>query len=197
VANQREAKRQESRGVIERQFAEFLITGNPMCACIAYLEARSIGDPLPDWVIGWMDKGMSQFWRSFQAYHHGSASARPDQNRNHPIEAFAEAFGVYRKQRPGRGTIWTEFGAKKYLAVGLDVCQTLSFWARSGQAIKETEAVKEFCRKQNQRRSDRQVSYSDAWRAWARWKRRHPDYMPKLRQSAEERRTRIKGGQIP
>src|SRR4051812_41193951 len=61
-------RKSTARLVIERRRKEFLATGNSMCICAAYLEARSIRDPIPEWVLNYFDQAMSKFWRSFQVY---------------------------------------------------------------------------------------------------------------------------------
>ena len=60
-----------------------------MFACQAYLEARSIDDPMPTWVMNYLDGAMSSSWRSFQAFR-----TRNDQKLNRPNLAFAEAFQI-------------------------------------------------------------------------------------------------------
>src|SRR4051794_8803180 len=82
-----EQRAANARLLIEQRQKEFFATGNPMCIFSAYLEARSISDPLPEWILDYFDKAISRFWRSFQAY--AVARKREDSLSNRPDEEIA------------------------------------------------------------------------------------------------------------
>ena len=87
-----EQRAANARLLIEQRQKEFFATGNPMCIFSAYLEARSISDPLPEWILDYFDKAISRFWRSFQVY--AVARKRRDLLSNRPDEEIAAAFGM-------------------------------------------------------------------------------------------------------
>ena len=190
-----EENRSQARQSIERCEEEFFRSRNPMYAFEAYLDARSAGDQVPTWVLGYFDEAIREFWVSFQLFW---TSLPEDRGRlNRPDEIFLEAFGIkipkllHRGGKSGRGTIWTRFADRDWLVVGYDVMELAAQWAEEGCAIKETEAVKEVVRRHNRRLGVAKISFPAAWRAWARYKRRYPEKVAELaelsRQAADRR----------
>lgn len=127
-----EAYRLQARQVIERCEEEYFRTQNPMCAVQAYVEARSAGEPLPNWVLKYLDHGMYAFWSAFQTFNGATAGER--QLQNQPSEAFTEAFGINRPKigpltGKGRGTVWSRFADLRWLRIGRRVMQIGAWWA--------------------------------------------------------------------
>ena len=153
-----------------------------MFACQAYLEARSIDDPMPTWVMNYLDGAMSSSWRSFQAFR-----TRNDQKLNRPNLAFAEAFQIKtipigeRRGRSGRGTVWTRYADTTWLCVGGIVQLIAAEWASDGKPLKEVALVEAALSRLNRRRLHPQITVSTAWRAWARYKSRFPDAIAQSR----------------
>jgi hypothetical protein len=124
-----EASRERwSRERLEYLHGRFRETSNPMYACQAYLETRSIGDSLPDWVLDYFDDSMSAFWRMWQGF--ATSQVVEGDQENRPAEAFAEAFQMKapRGVKTGRGTVWTKFSDTKWIVLGGLVHSVIMEW---------------------------------------------------------------------
>jgi hypothetical protein len=149
----------------------FLASGNPMHPSHAYLEARSTGEPVPDWVMAYLDEAFRDFWSSFQGY---LDRKRP----NEPEKALAKAFKISDRngRKTGRGTIWTEFSDTDWIAIGADVMFLARRYLKKGRAFNETALLEDALERFNADRSPEEArALPTARRAWSRYQREFPD----------------------
>ncbi len=162
-----QTKKDTARARIARLHRDFISFGNPMSAFNAYLEARSIGDPLPAWVQNYIDEGVRHFVNALREFNRTPPDRRAP--LNHPDKAFAEAFGIKaghknaRSGRSGRGTIWSRYIETRWVAIGSEA--SWAAWRRheAGKPVNETGIVAEAAAIEG-------VSFKTAMRDWAKWK---------------------------
>lgn len=157
-----------NREIVEAERETFSRTGNPMCAFRAYVETRLVGDPLPEWVIRYLDQGIRNFWNSFVGFRSGGfpdGSPAP----NNPDEAIAEAFGIkpYGNKKTGRGTVWSKYADSRWFYVGRDILNFLDKQNALGRRVKETAAVFEAAQKHD-------IEPKTAERDWRQFKETYP-----------------------
>ena len=179
----------------------FTYTGNPMYACEAYLEARSIGDPPPEWVLQWLDAGIGEFWSAYMQFFMQFATT--GEAESHPADAFARGFSIAAPNGAGgQGNIWTKFfnstiGVPWY-ALGKKVESILRDWSNQNGASKVSAAIAEAMHWYNELpgpkpgRSPSKVSLSTVWRAWHRYQREYPNRLSTVRLSATKRQRHLK-----
>ena len=178
---------QMNRDIIEEERKAFERTHNPMSAFRACIEVGLIGDTIPEWVVRYLDRGISNFWSSFVGYKYGGFSDGTSAP-NEPAEAFAEAFGIkpYGNKKTGAGTIWSKYADWRWFNVGKDIFEILQRHLLQGQPIKEMAAIFEAAQKHS-------IEAKTAERDWARFKREYPTevsiILSELRELRARRRT--------
>ena len=128
--------------------------GNPMLVCQAYLAARFMRQPLPEWILEYFDNSIKYFWNSFwmKTIEHAT-----DDN---PQEAMATAFGL----NVGRGesSVWSSaVDQNAYLGA-----QVALFLLRSKKPSVEDAVAKiadRYCK-----------AVPKVKRAWQTWARENP-----------------------
>jgi hypothetical protein len=156
------------RLMIKEYARRFCRTRNPMYAWEAFLAARSIGSPPPEWVLKYLEEGASSFWRSWQRGHQGS----------HPEEVFAEAFGIRAPRseknqgRSGRGTIWTRYDAdRQRVRIGRDVAMFMGRLSKGGKLVKTAVAVEAAMQDYNSLHTSSPISFWQTLRSWKYYRR--------------------------
>jgi hypothetical protein len=158
------------RSIIREYASRFGRTGYVMYAWKAFLEARSIGDPPPEWVLQYLEKSASVFWDSWELSYQG----------HRPEVAFLEAFGIRpprsEKKKSGRGTIWTRYEAHRLrMNFGRDVAMLMGTLLKERKRVKIDMAVE--AARQNLRFP---ISFSKALRMWKRYKHEFPEEASKI-----------------
>ena len=108
--------------------------GNPLHVWSAYCEARESGQPLPEWVMTYLDRCAMALMDLV------SASAR-GKSVTTPSTAIAEAFEMKRPGQGGRGSVFSEFTNRTWIFYG----GTVALYMRQGD--QETDAIDDVARK--------------------------------------------------
>ena len=124
------------RDVIDNAHDRFLGTGNPMFAFEAYQLLRMRREPLPDWILNFLDAGFARFWTSYAAFREGGGP-------NSPEKALGAAFEVTRRR--GEKTVWEDHAGPKWAFIAGAVYEYAFIVGKEAVgkfgAFKETEAV--------------------------------------------------------
>ena len=140
-----------------------------MNLCQAYREARSIDDPLPGWVLEWLDRGFEAFWDAF--VNHNADTRRGRRGNSDEANAFAKAFGIQSNTR-GRGqSTWGKYLGPKERLLGFRALQVAMKWAAEGKPVKESAIVAAAADRHNEEQPHDRVSPETARREWVRFKR--------------------------
>jgi hypothetical protein len=150
------------RWIIERYASRFCRTGNVMYAWGAFVEARSIGNLPPEWVLLYIEKSARALRRNLL-----------NNDSTRPHVAFLEAFGIRpptnEKRKSGRGTMWTRFRAdQQRLRFGQEVARFLGKLSKGGKRIKIATAIDAARQSYNNRLHT--ISFPQALRAWKYYK---------------------------
>jgi hypothetical protein len=154
----------EVRCRIETARREFEATGNLMYACKAWISAKSIGDPPPDWVMSYLDRSIVKFWGAFQQSRSNKI--------NDPGKALLTAFGANKGK--GKKTIWEDF-PRDYVAdnVGFWIMFAARQLSRQGKSFFESGLVDDV-------RERLEMKERTLWREWERYKRDFPEKIAEL-----------------
>ena len=136
--------------LIEVARAAYERGGNPLDVWWAYCEARDSGQPVPDWVLTYLDRCAVALLNLASDSAHGKSVTAPS-------TAIAEAFEMKRPGQGGRGSVFSEFANRKWLFYG----ETVAYHMRQGD--QETYAIEEVARKNG-------VSAATVRRAWKKFK---------------------------
>ena len=136
--------------LIEVARAAYERDGNPLDAWWAYCEARESGQPVPDWVLTYLDRCAVALLNLASDSAHGKSVTAPS-------TAIAEAFEMKRPGQGGRGSVFSEFTNRKWLFYG----GTVAYYMRQGD--QETYAIEDVARKDG-------VSAATVRRAWQKFK---------------------------
>ena len=82
--------------------------GNPLEVWWAYWQARDSGQPVPDWVLTYLDRSAEALLNLARDSAHGKSVTAPS-------TAIAEAFEMKRPGQGGRGSVFSEFTKRKWL----------------------------------------------------------------------------------
>lgn len=135
---------------IEAARAAYERDGNPLDVWWAYCEARESGQPVPDWVLTYLDRCAVALLNLASDSAHGKSVTVPS-------TAIAEAFEMKRPGQGGRGSVFSEFANRKWLFYGW----TVAYYMRQGD--QETYAIEDVARKNG-------VSEATVRRAWKKFK---------------------------
>ncbi len=124
--------------------------GNPLDVWWAYCEARDSGQPVPDWVLTYLDRCAVALLNLASDSAHGKSVTAPS-------TAIAEAFEMKRRGQGGRGSVFSEFTNRMWLSYGAWVAS----YVRQGD--QETYAIEDVARKNG-------VSAATVRRAWQKFK---------------------------
>jgi hypothetical protein len=154
--------REQKAAQIKRARVKYEKTRNPMYAWSAYLAVRDLGDPVPEWVLSYIDVGASQLWHFLHA-------------GKEPIDSLAQAFGFKEPTRgrgrpKGGGNLFAPFKESRWVAIGWRVADAV---AKFGPR-KEKIAIQEVVSLWNIQKPREAVSEPTARRAWKRFKREYP-----------------------
>lgn len=136
--------------LIEVARAAYERGGNPLDVWWAYCEARESGQPVPDWVLTYLDRCAVALLNLASDSAHGKSVTAPS-------TAIAEAFEMKRPGQGGRGSVFSEFTNRKWLFYGA----TVAYYMRQGD--QETYAIEDVARKNG-------VSAATVRRAWQKFK---------------------------
>ena len=139
-----------AQGTIEAACAAYECSGNPLDVWVAYWEARESGQPVPDWVMTYLDRCAVALLNLASDSAHGKSVTAPS-------TAIAEAFEMKRPGQGGRGSVFSEFTNRKWISYGMIV----DHYIRQGD--KETYAIENAARKTG-------VSEAKVRRAWKKFK---------------------------
>ena len=124
--------------------------GNPLHVWSAYCEARESGQPLPEWVMTYLDRCAMALMDLVSASAHGKSVTTPS-------TAIAEAFEMKRPGQGGRGSVFSKFTNRTWIFYG----GMVAYYMRQGD--KETYAIKDVARKND-------VSVATVGRAYQKFK---------------------------
>jgi hypothetical protein len=103
-----------------------------MNVCSTWIDARLAGDPLPDWVLKYLDRAFADFWGALQKHH-------SDKRKNNPGKALAAAFGANNGR--GKPTIWDDYSTNRYLFIGHSIMFAARQLSRQGKPFYESGLV--------------------------------------------------------
>ncbi len=136
--------------LIEVACAAYERGGNPLDVWVAYWEARQSGQPVPDWVMTYLDRCAVALLNLASDSAHGKSVTAPS-------TAIAEAFEMKRRGQGGRGSVFSKFTNRMWLFYG----HTVASYMRQGD--QETYAIGDVARKNG-------VSVATVRRAWKKFK---------------------------
>ena len=124
--------------------------GNPLEVWWAYWQARESGQPVPDWVMTYLDRCAVALLNLASDSAHGKSVTAPS-------TAIAEAFEMKRPGQGGRGSVFSGFANRKWIFYGVRVAHYMR------QGDQETYAIEDVARKNG-------VSAATVRRAWKKFK---------------------------
>ena len=124
--------------------------GNPLDVWLAYWEARESGQPVPDWVMTYLD-------RCAVALLNLAGDAAQGNRVPAPSAAIAEAFEMKLPGQGGRGSVFSEFTNRKWLSYAFLVVHSMH------KGDQETYAIENAARMVG-------VSEATVWRAYQKFK---------------------------
>ncbi len=136
--------------LIEVARAAYERGGNPLDVWWAYCEARESGQPVPEWVLTYLDRCAVALLNLASDSAHGKSVTAPS-------TAIAEAFEMKRPGQGGRGSVFSQFTNRMWLFYG----ETVAYYMRQGD--QETYAIEDVARKNG-------VSAATVRRAWQKFK---------------------------
>ena len=136
--------------LIEVARAAYERGSNPLDVWLAYWEARESGQPVPDWVLTYLDRCAVALLDLASDSAHGKSVTAPS-------TAIAEAFEMKHPGQGGRGSVFSEFANRKWIFYG----ETVAHYMRQGD--QETYAIEDVARKDG-------VSEATVRRAWKKYK---------------------------
>lgn len=172
----KEVELERARGYIMMAERSYARDGNPMHVFRAYLLARHLGDPLPHWVLNYLDQSISGFWSAYEAFVLGEDEAEPvTRQKNDPAESLATTFSVRRGK--GARTIWdqTFYDSSRSEVFGEAVITLAEQKSKKGSRFDLSGLLDEA-------RAEFSKSRSAAWKAWNRYEDTFPREVLALKQ---------------
>src|SRR5438477_247212 len=132
-----EARNHVMRSANAAQHRDFLATGDPMFAFVAYSTSRTCGEPPPEWVLKFLDEAVERWFEAYGSFSESSGKTRKRSNR--PGDALVDAFI---KRELGQRTIWTDAQLRRRRwEMGMAVCTAFQTVKAQGKPINYKAAI--------------------------------------------------------